>query len=155
MAFLDEAGLAHFWEKIKNYISDNSPNSDWNATSGAAQILNKPTLAAVATSGNYNDLTNKPYIPQNTSNWSHSNGTNGWARDNTTGFTIQWGSQYANANDNTIRFPRSFTLIRSVAISDDDYSIYRNSGVKSKTNSDFVYWNENGSNLNWIAVGYT
>jgi len=35
-------------------------NADWNATSGAAQILNKPTLF----SGNYNDLTNLPQIPQ-------------------------------------------------------------------------------------------
>ncbi len=49
-------------------------NADWNATSGSAQILNKPalfsgdyndltnkpTLATVATSGNYNDLINKP-----------------------------------------------------------------------------------------------
>jgi hypothetical protein len=38
-------------------------NSDWNAVSGVAQILNKPTLAAVATSGDYNDLANKPTIP--------------------------------------------------------------------------------------------
>jgi hypothetical protein len=38
-------------------------NSDWNASSGVAQILNKPALAAVATSGNYNDLSNKPSIP--------------------------------------------------------------------------------------------
>lgn len=37
--------------------------SDWNATSGLAQILNKPTLATVATSGSYNDLSNKPTIP--------------------------------------------------------------------------------------------
>jgi hypothetical protein len=33
--------------------------ADWNATSGAAQILNKPTLF----SGDYNDLTNKPSVP--------------------------------------------------------------------------------------------
>ena len=48
-------------------------NSDWNATSGAAKILNKPTLfngdynnltnKPVLFSGNYNDLTNKPTIP--------------------------------------------------------------------------------------------
>jgi len=38
-------------------------NSDWNATSGVAEILNKPTLAAVATSGDYNDLINLPFIP--------------------------------------------------------------------------------------------
>lgn len=37
-------------------------NADWDATSGAAQILNKPDLAAVATSGSYNDLKNKPTI---------------------------------------------------------------------------------------------
>ena len=35
-------------------------NADWNATSGVAQILHKPNLATVATTGNYNDLTNKP-----------------------------------------------------------------------------------------------
>ena len=38
-------------------------NSDWNATSGVAQILNKPTLATVATSGSYDDLSDKPTIP--------------------------------------------------------------------------------------------
>lgn len=38
-------------------------NSDWNASSGVAQILNKPTFATVATSGSYNDLSDKPVIP--------------------------------------------------------------------------------------------
>lgn len=38
-------------------------NADWNATEGDALILNKPTLTTVATSGSYNDLTNKPTIP--------------------------------------------------------------------------------------------
>ena len=38
-------------------------NSDWNASSGVAQILNKPTLSTVATTGDYDDLTNKPTIP--------------------------------------------------------------------------------------------
>lgn len=33
-------------------------NSDWNATQGLAQILNKPTLF----SGDYNDLQNKPMV---------------------------------------------------------------------------------------------
>lgn len=35
-------------------------NADWNATVGYAQILNKPILATVATSGDYNDLSNTP-----------------------------------------------------------------------------------------------
>ena len=38
-------------------------NADWNATSGDARILNKPTLSTVATTGSYNDLENKPTIP--------------------------------------------------------------------------------------------
>ncbi|QED23637.1 phage tail protein [Candidatus Deianiraea vastatrix] len=51
---------------IKNKPSIPSPqvNSDWNSTSGISQILNKPTLSTVATTGSYNDLTNKPSIPQ-------------------------------------------------------------------------------------------
>ena len=39
------------------------PQPDWNATSGDAVIKNKPSLAKVATSGSYNDLSNKPTIP--------------------------------------------------------------------------------------------
>jgi hypothetical protein len=36
--------------------------SDWNAGSGLAQILNKPTLATVATSGAYGDLSGAPSL---------------------------------------------------------------------------------------------
>lgn len=38
-------------------------NADWEATSGLAQILNRPNLHSVAESGNYNELENKPDIP--------------------------------------------------------------------------------------------
>ena len=34
--------------------------TDWNASSGMGQLLNKPSLAAVATSGSYADLSSKP-----------------------------------------------------------------------------------------------
>lgn len=37
-------------------------NADWNAVSGDAQILNKPSLATVATTGAYADLTGKPTL---------------------------------------------------------------------------------------------
>lgn len=37
-------------------------NSDWNSVSGVSQILNKPTLSAVATSGNYSDLSGTPNL---------------------------------------------------------------------------------------------
>lgn len=47
----------------KPTIPDPQVNSDWNAASGVAEILNKPTLATVATSGSYNDLSDKPVEP--------------------------------------------------------------------------------------------
>ena len=44
----------------------------------------------------------------NTSNWTISKGTNGWARENSTGLTLQWG--YVNrSNSGTFTFPRTFT----------------------------------------------
>lgn len=80
-------------------------NADWNASSGVSEILNKPTLgtaaaadttdfataaqgtkadtavqpsdlATVATSGSYNDLSNKPTIPaaQVNADWNSSSG---------------------------------------------------------------------------------
>ena len=49
---------------------------DWNASTGDYQILNKPTLALVATSGDYNDLDNLPTIPaaQVNSDWNAVSG---------------------------------------------------------------------------------
>ena len=49
-------------------------NADWNATTGAALILNKPNLF----SGNYNDLTNKPTIPTIPANVSAFNNDAGY-----------------------------------------------------------------------------
>lgn len=67
--------------KNKPSIPASQVSSDWSASSGVTQILNKPSLAAVATSGayidlsgrpalaavatsgSYNDLSNKPTIP--------------------------------------------------------------------------------------------
>ena len=56
-------------------------NADWNSNSGASQILNKPSLATVATTGNYSDLSGKPTIPtvDQTYNASSSNAQSGTA----------------------------------------------------------------------------
>lgn len=52
--------------------------ADWNEASSSsdAYIKNKPSLATVATSGSYNDLTNKPTIPaaQVNSDWNANSG---------------------------------------------------------------------------------
>jgi hypothetical protein len=60
-------------------------NSDWDATSGVAEILHKPDLsiyaessdlATVATTGSYDDLVNKPSIPsaQVNADWDATSG---------------------------------------------------------------------------------
>lgn len=52
------------WSGSYNDLKDkvSQVQTDWNATSGLAQIKNRPNLATVATTGQYNDLLNKPDI---------------------------------------------------------------------------------------------
>ena len=73
-SFTNDAGYVTAGQlNAANYITASQiptqVNADWNATSGVAQILNKPTLF----SGNYNDLTNKPTIPTVPTNVSSFN----------------------------------------------------------------------------------
>lgn len=60
----------------KPNIPDVQVNSDWNSISGISQILNKPTLATVATSGDYADLSNKPDFSNYTTQGNTFNGVN-------------------------------------------------------------------------------
>lgn len=52
------SGLAQILNKPS--IPAAQVNSDWASVSGVSQILNKPSLATVATSGSFNDLNTKP-----------------------------------------------------------------------------------------------
>tara|TARA_B100001250_G_scaffold115662_1_gene98030 strand:+ start:434 stop:2323 length:1890 start_codon:yes stop_codon:yes gene_type:complete len=69
--FLKSTGTSVEWETFPS-IPNAQVNVDWNATAGLTQILNKPTLATVATSGSYSDLLNQPTIPagQIQSDWN-------------------------------------------------------------------------------------
>lgn len=65
---------------VAPWPDDNIPlasQPDWNATSGPNQILNKPVLAAVATSGSYTDLSNTPATNSPFTGDSGSGGTSG------------------------------------------------------------------------------
>ncbi len=65
---------------VAPWPDDNIPlasQPDWNATSGPNQILNKPVLAAVATSGSYADLSNTPPTSAPFTGDSGSGGTAG------------------------------------------------------------------------------
>ena len=46
--------------------------------------------------------------------WTISKGTNGWARESSTGFTIQWGSTGTLSGTATISFPRTFSTVYQV-----------------------------------------
>jgi hypothetical protein len=59
---LEEQSDGSFKEKSVSLASLAQVNSDWSSTAGVTEILNKPALAAVATSGDYTDLTNLPSL---------------------------------------------------------------------------------------------
>lgn len=73
--FLSDASYVHtdnnFTTALKNKLegiesgAEVNVQSDWSQSDNTKDdyIKNKPSLAAVATSGSYNDLTNKPTIP--------------------------------------------------------------------------------------------
>jgi len=65
---------------IYDSITNNRVNADWNETESTdpAYIQNKPELATVATSGDYEDLTNTPTIPVVPTNVSDFNNDAGY-----------------------------------------------------------------------------
>ena len=65
--FLDYDGVLYFWQKIKTvFVTDVSYNSTSKKIqkTQAGSTSDVVTLATVATSGSYNDLTNQPTIPE-------------------------------------------------------------------------------------------
>ena len=60
--YLKSTGSSVVWTTFPT-IPAAQVNADWNATSGVAQISNRPNLHAVATSGQYGDLSGLPNIP--------------------------------------------------------------------------------------------
>ena len=71
--YLTSTGSSIAWSTFPS-IPAAQVQTNWNATSGIASILNKPTLATVATTGSYSDLSGLPTIPnsQIQSDWTQS-----------------------------------------------------------------------------------
>ena len=74
--YLTSTGSSIAWSTFPS-IPAAQVQTNWNATSGIASILNKHTLATVATTGSYSDLSGLPTIPnsQIQSDWTQSNST--------------------------------------------------------------------------------
>ena len=101
------------------------------------------------------------------STWTISKGTNGWARESSTGFTIQWGrtSNIGAGATSTISFPRTFSTVYSVTLGcqpgDDNKTAGRILVINrdNVTNSSFQVTNNGwagtyvGARTHWIAIG--
>lgn len=93
------------------------------------------------------------------SSWTISKGTNGWARENSTGLTVQWG--YVNRSNNisgTFTFPRTFTTCyySNVMCSSNlvPYIIARsNTSITFNTNNGYNDDIQNRGNCYIFAIG--
>ena len=62
--YTDGSGVSEIWLNIKNYVySQLLGKADASHTHTKSEITDFPSFATVATSGSYNDLSNKPTIP--------------------------------------------------------------------------------------------
>lgn len=115
---------------------------------GSGQVITDNYIKAVSVSGRTVkftrgngttfSITTQDTVTTNTSNWSVSNGTNGWARDNSTGFTINWGELgYPEKKSQDVWFPKSFSNV--------NYQV----GVSFRKSS---YANNTGCILTWERV---
>ena len=87
--------------------------ADWTATTGDAVILHKPTLATVATSGSYNDLTNKPTIPTESTvaGWGFIKQTSGGVN------SVKVGSTTYNPSNGVVSLPAYPTTLPASDVS--------------------------------------
>ena len=78
--YLDKSGLTYFWSKVKGKIPTKTSqitNDSGFITKSVNNLTNyTPTssLSTIATSGSYNDLSNKPTIPTKTSDITNDSG---------------------------------------------------------------------------------
>ena len=115
--------------------------------------VNGRTITFTRGNGTTFAITTQDTVTTNTSNWSVSNGTNGWARDNSTGFTIQWGV-YNAAGTAWVTFPRSFASVRVVLTG-------MSSSTKVTAGSAFTDLSTTGFTIttavgtHWLATGFS
>lgn len=117
--------------------------------------VNGRTITFTRGDGTTFTITTQDTVTTNSSNWSVSNGTNGWARDNSTGFTIQWGGFSSTVTGNTtISFPRSFSAVRSTSVINLESGTWND--VKGLSNSGFYVGTNGGSGAKkYTAIGFT
>ncbi len=113
--------------------------------------VNGRTITFTRGDGTTFTITTQDTVTTNSSNWSVSNGTNGWARDNSTGFTIQWGQGTTNTYT---QLPRNFTWAFRAVGSANTAPNLDNCIFKELSNT-HVKFDQYGYNIahSYIAVG--
>lgn len=130
-------------------INDSSGNSI-NGTYIKSASVNGRIVTFTRGNGTTFTITTQDTVTHNSSNWSVSGGINGWARDNSTGFTIVWGSARAGGGVWTT-FARNFSSVLSVAFAPWDSGNY--SWGNNLNNSGFSH--HSSGNCKYIAVGFS
>ena len=102
--------------------TNDSSGNNINATYIKSVSVNGRTITFTRGNGTTFTIVTQDTVTHNTSNWSASNGTNGWARDNSTGFTIVWGKVNGTISQNpSANFARSLNVVHSAVISKGSY----------------------------------
>lgn len=118
---------------------------------------------ATASNSTVGDSTTPVYLKAGTitacdasigSGWTVSEGSAGWARENSTGFTIQWGNPSASKDGTWISFPRNFSACYSVHLEDNSNQMsYVETSVGNVGNSGFTAFSYGYHSVYYVAVG--
>ena len=148
-----KAASAKTADTASSAINDSSGNNINNTYIKSASV-NGRTVTFIRGNGTTFTITTQDTVTTNSSNWSASGGTNGWARDNSTGFTIQWG--IADKRATWIGFPRNFSSVLSV-VSGQWYNNHSGDtdNILSWSNSGYQRSAIGAFKWTWVAVGFS
>jgi hypothetical protein len=140
-------------------------NADWTATSGDAEILNKPTFSHVAFTGNYNDLASKPtgisadwnFLTNNPFVYSTPNDGQLHKYNSTSGKWENWTPNYLTSFNETDPVfstwnKRTGITITASQVSNFDASVSSNTAVAANT-AKISYPTDDATKLAGIAIG--
>ena len=139
--------------------TNDSSGNNINATYIKFVSVNGRTITFTRGNGTTFTIVTQDTVTTNTSNWSASSGTNGWARDNSTGFTIQWG---ICTPKRWFNYPRAFWsstppvgvwLSNGKSARGVEANSYNNSGANLIESADGACANANS--IAYIVVGFS
>lgn len=121
--------------------------------------VNGRTITFTRGDGTTFTITTQDTVTTNSSNWSVSNGTNGWARDNSTGFTIVWGVVSGTISSKpSASFARTLKSVYGAQVSKASYlgNAYAVSIESISTSAIQVFGYSLGSgNVNYVVFGFS